>query len=189
LVDSNLDWGQELPGLKRWLVKNAGNQPVWLSYFGTGSPAYYGIEATRLPTSIQQRHSLRGGIYCISATDLSAVYLKGRWSAPYERVYQALDAFLDQVQTAQEQGTPLPPIDPYVAALLHDHPSILDEYPNLQQTRLMAYLRHRQPDDHIGYSMLIFRLSDAEVQHALHGPPAELDEISRAEREGFVPPQ
>src|SRR6185436_4040357 len=43
LVDSSLDWGQDLPGLKRWLDENAKDAPVYLSYFGTGEPFYYGI--------------------------------------------------------------------------------------------------------------------------------------------------
>jgi 4-amino-4-deoxy-L-arabinose transferase-like glycosyltransferase len=45
LADSNLDWGQDLPALARTL----GGRPVHLSYFGQADPAYYGINATRLP--------------------------------------------------------------------------------------------------------------------------------------------
>ena len=49
LVDSSLDWGQDLPGLKRWLDRQQTKSPVFLSYFGTGDPAYYHIDAQRLP--------------------------------------------------------------------------------------------------------------------------------------------
>ncbi|MBI3242692.1 MAG: glycosyltransferase family 39 protein [Chloroflexi bacterium] len=45
LADSNLDWGQDLPALARALD----GRPVYLSYFGQADPAYYGINATRLP--------------------------------------------------------------------------------------------------------------------------------------------
>jgi len=42
LLDSNLDWGQDLPGLARFLDAN-GRPEVVLSYFGTASPRTYGI--------------------------------------------------------------------------------------------------------------------------------------------------
>ncbi len=42
LADSNLDWGQDLPGLARELAAR-GNPAVVLSYFGSGDPEAYGI--------------------------------------------------------------------------------------------------------------------------------------------------
>ncbi len=32
----------------------------------------------------------------------------------------------------------------------------------------------REPDDEVGYSILIYRLSDADVAAAIEGPPCEL---------------
>ena len=49
LVDSNLDWGQDLKGLKRWMDEN-GVQRVKLGYVGEAYPAYYGIEFDPLPS-------------------------------------------------------------------------------------------------------------------------------------------
>jgi len=40
LVDSNLDWGQGLKHLRRYLNEQDIND-VWLGYFGTADPAYY----------------------------------------------------------------------------------------------------------------------------------------------------
>ena len=48
LVDSNLDWGQDLKGLKRWMV-DQGVEKIELAYFGTADPAYYGIKAIYEP--------------------------------------------------------------------------------------------------------------------------------------------
>ena len=42
LVDSNLDWGQDLARLAEWLAAKE-IDPVWLSYFGEARPDYYGI--------------------------------------------------------------------------------------------------------------------------------------------------
>jgi len=48
LVDSNLDWGQDLKGLKRWMDEH-NVRHINLSYFGTADPAYYKIDCTYLP--------------------------------------------------------------------------------------------------------------------------------------------
>jgi hypothetical protein len=44
LVDSNLDWGQGLKHLRRYLTEQ-GIDDLWLGYFGTADPAYY-LEAS-----------------------------------------------------------------------------------------------------------------------------------------------
>jgi hypothetical protein len=80
LVDSNLDWGQELPGLKRYLDAN-GIAHVTLCYFGTADPGYYGIASDRLPgyqpppPSSVTRSVQPGDVVAISATHLQGLYL------------------------------------------------------------------------------------------------------------------
>lgn len=82
LVDSNLDWGQDLGGLRDWMAEH-GVEQVWLSYFGEARPAYYGIPFRGLPSfpprlmnPAAQPTSLRvpaPGVYAISATNLQGV--------------------------------------------------------------------------------------------------------------------
>jgi 4-amino-4-deoxy-L-arabinose transferase-like glycosyltransferase len=48
LVDSNLDWGQDLPALKQ-VLKDRNLTCVNLSYFGTALPAAYGVRYSPLP--------------------------------------------------------------------------------------------------------------------------------------------
>lgn len=53
LLDSNLDWGQDLKGLKDWMVENQVNKIQFL-YFGfhnEAEPRYFGIDAQFLPGS------------------------------------------------------------------------------------------------------------------------------------------
>ncbi|MCP4427152.1 MAG: phospholipid carrier-dependent glycosyltransferase [Chloroflexi bacterium] len=79
LVDSNIDWGQDLAGLKGWMDEN-GVERVWLSYFGEARPDYYGIDYTGLDSSPPRLmdpgarpfypHDPAPGIYAISATNL-----------------------------------------------------------------------------------------------------------------------
>ncbi len=48
LSDSNLDWGQDLKGVKAYMEKE--HLPIiYLSYFGTALPAYYGIRYQYVP--------------------------------------------------------------------------------------------------------------------------------------------
>ena len=51
LADSNLDWGQDLKGLKRWMDRN-GVKKIQLAYFGSADPGYYGIDALCIPGSL-----------------------------------------------------------------------------------------------------------------------------------------
>jgi hypothetical protein len=80
LVDSNLDWGQDLKRLKAWMTAR-GVGKVKLSYFGSADPAYYGIDCERLP-GYSAPHPPRvireirpGDVIAVSATNLQGVYL------------------------------------------------------------------------------------------------------------------
>ncbi|MCA9933840.1 MAG: hypothetical protein KC415_07955, partial [Anaerolineales bacterium] len=48
LIDSNVDWGQDLRRLAVWLEENDVGR-VQLGWFGTAVPEYYGIEYDPLP--------------------------------------------------------------------------------------------------------------------------------------------
>ncbi len=50
LVDSNLDWGQDLHALKAYLDKHPDVTDLGLAYFGTVIPSRVGIEAHQVPT-------------------------------------------------------------------------------------------------------------------------------------------
>ncbi len=88
LLDSNLDWGQDLKPLKKWMDQQ-GIQQINLAYFGTADPAYYGMQCTYLPGSpffAQNQNSLPQlpGYVAISDTVLMGVYLNPAWRAFYK---------------------------------------------------------------------------------------------------------
>jgi len=88
LVDSSLDWGQDLKGLKRWMVEND-VQHINLSYFGTADPAYYKINCTHLPGAPFFDEPLvtepkLPGFVAVSATNLRGVYFDERWRDFYK---------------------------------------------------------------------------------------------------------
>jgi hypothetical protein len=81
LVDSSLDWGQDLKGLAQW-ARAAAVPRLKLSYFGTADPAYYGLQCDYLPGQMlpQPRDVVRrvdpGDVVAVSATNLQGVYLE-----------------------------------------------------------------------------------------------------------------
>jgi hypothetical protein len=166
-VDSSLDWGQDLPGLKRWLDAHARGEKVFLSYFGSGSPASEGIRATRLADGFfdlrgrEVAPEMTGGLYCISATMFQQPYTLVRhgWTRAHERRYAELRAWA----AAWRAGRDATPRDAAIPRLI--------ELEHLRFGRLCAGLHRRAPDDMVGYSILIFRLTDAAVRALLDGPP------------------
>jgi hypothetical protein len=82
LVDSNIDWGQDLKGLKGWMEAE-GISRVKLGYFGEAFPTYYDIDFDPLPSYPDRwqhplyhdlyPHDPAPGVYAISATLLQGV--------------------------------------------------------------------------------------------------------------------
>ena len=172
LVDSSLDWGQDLPGLARWLATN--NPPhaqVYLSYFGTGEPDAYAIRATRLPFINAFRrpptwYQPDGGIYCVSATMLQQVYspVRGPWTLEREKEYQDLRRYLPLLQSYfTDPAARAELLKSTTAAQLELTWKRLDL---LRFARLCAYLRAREPDAMIGYSILLYHLTPEQVDAA-----------------------
>ena len=84
LIDSNIDWGQDLPALKRWYDAHPDARPLHLAYFGMMDPQVLGIEY-RLPPKgptipsdwLEEDHTQFGpqpGWYAISAGLLQGQY-------------------------------------------------------------------------------------------------------------------
>lgn len=80
LVDSSLDWGQDLKALKEWMKRNQVNK-IQLAYFGTADPAYYKINAVYLPGCVYHTQPELNDVadfpryVAISETFLAGLYL------------------------------------------------------------------------------------------------------------------
>jgi len=85
VVDSNIDWGQDLKRLADYLKKNK-IEEITVSYFGTANANYYGIKFNPLliyliPGSSKEEMSPEPntpGLYAISVTNLQGVYCKNQ---------------------------------------------------------------------------------------------------------------
>jgi energy-converting hydrogenase Eha subunit C len=77
LSDSNLDWGQDLPLLKRWQDAHP-DVKLYLCYFGAVPPEAYGIRYTNLPGghwTAPPQPPTTPGVLAVSATKLQGMYL------------------------------------------------------------------------------------------------------------------
>jgi hypothetical protein len=157
LVDSSLDWGQDLPSLREWLERNVGDRaPVYFAYFGSAEPRAYGILATPLPSP-----SMSPGVYCISATILQHVYETehGKWTQHYESNYRQARAWHEGYRKIDINSS-----------FDRERESA---FARLQFARLCAHLRQCEPLDNVGGSVLIYRVTAADLDRALLGAPPE----------------
>jgi hypothetical protein len=82
LVDSNLDWGQDVKKLKKWLAAH-GTDTARIWYFGNAAMDYYGIRAEAFPDPLDEKgwNAIRG--YAVaSVTVLHGVYVPLNLVAP-----------------------------------------------------------------------------------------------------------
>ncbi len=71
LVDSNIDWGQDLKKLKKYMEENNISH-VCLSYFGQAKLEYYGIDYWYLP-DIENFHGTEN-LNCVVAISITSLY-------------------------------------------------------------------------------------------------------------------
>jgi 4-amino-4-deoxy-L-arabinose transferase-like glycosyltransferase len=132
LIDSNLDWGQDLVGLRRWLARNAPGERVGLAYFGQIDPKLFELRGDTafdwfLPPALPgkfegrqpPRQRLEPGLYAVSASLVRGlpwrVYAKGQ-------------------------------LGNYSAG-----------------TGAFGYFQALEPIAHVGYSIWLYRLNEADV--------------------------
>jgi hypothetical protein len=162
IVDSSVDWGQDLPTVKAWLDAHPPEGPVLISYFGSGDPQYYGIRAKRVGDAnfdLRPRSApaiLTGGTWIISVTQFQQVYTeaRGRWDGQKEAQYRKMLARVLELERTHGKMT-------------FREASVFEAY---QFGRLCEYLRHRRPVAELAYTFLVFRVTDAEVLKALYEP-------------------
>ena len=97
LVDSNVDWGQDLLRLREWQVENNVDE-LKLGYFGTADPAFYGLVYEPLPGFPREEFyatlwanppfnttAPEPGVYAISASSLWESHTESKNVYPWFR--------------------------------------------------------------------------------------------------------
>ncbi len=124
LIDSNIDWGQDLTGLKLWIDQNAPGEPIGIAYFGQINPNIYNLRNEPLDwflppplpgtmESVPMRYlrnppgsPLKPGLYAISVSLVKGlpwrVYDSSRW-IPWEAKQYAYSYF-DKLKPIDQIG-------------------------------------------------------------------------------------
>lgn len=171
LVDSSFDWGQGLPDLEQWLddKKTAGDTAsVYLSYFGADSPRARNLDVVRFGDEINDSGlrvfpaHLRQGYYVISATNFVQVYslARGPWNQQKEELYNRI---LERLRSPEAKH---PETEAQITQIRND----CMDLELLQASRLFNFLTDRTPLQVIGGSLLVFQLTNDELQEALYKP-------------------
>ena len=154
LIDSNLDWGQDLVGLREWCRRNIPDEPIGLACFGQINPSIFTVRGDRFdwflppvrPDLIRSTFDapgarvvgpakeLKPGYYAVSATLLYGLH----W-----RLYDSTPYYQEAWQPAWAASS--------------------DAF---------AYFRLFEPIARIGHSIYVYKLSEADVARAapLLGP-------------------
>lgn len=143
LIDSNLDWGQDLVGLQRWLRKHAPGESVGLAYFGQINPNVFlfrpaegfswflppprldSMSPEELPPRYRGKlegYAFQPGLYAVSASLLQGL----KW-----RVYE----------------NELP-----------------RWFPRSAEWHAFSYFKDLEPIDQVGNSILIYRISPEQAR-------------------------
>jgi len=157
LIDSNLDWGQDLVGLQAWCKKNIPGQPIGLAYFGQINPSIFPMRdepfpwflppgrpdtigpmpGKRSPALVGPAKRLTPGYYAVSATLLHGL--------PW-RVYDPADP-----RTTPEAWSPAWNAADFFDRLEHD---------------AFGYFRMFEPIEKIGHSIYIYHLKENDIARA-----------------------
>ncbi len=161
LIDSNLDWGQDLVGLREWCRKNIPDQKIGLAYFGQINPNIFAAREDPL-----------------------------RWFTPpiQPEFYRSMSSGSAPVTGPVRRLTP--GYYAVSATLLYGlHWRLYDHTPAWQRawepmwnvgSHAFGYFRRFQPIDRIGHSIYIYKLSEEDVARV--EPFRHDDAIDRAIR-------
>jgi 4-amino-4-deoxy-L-arabinose transferase-like glycosyltransferase len=156
LVDSNLDWGQDLLRLADYARRHP-EERIKLAYFGSAVPTRY-LPCGALPSfrPFEPQAELTAGTYVVSATQLLGVYephaRDAFWAPEAQRAFHEIGLIA---------AAELPASAP--AELRAQQAQAREEYPYWRACRLLNRLAKRPPDERIGYSLFVYRLFDATV--------------------------
>jgi 4-amino-4-deoxy-L-arabinose transferase-like glycosyltransferase len=147
LIDSNLDWGQDLIGLQKWWKETIPDQPIGLAYFGQINPSLFELRGE--PFRWFLAPARQGIVERISPADPAL-----RGPAPrLEPGYYAVSVSL-------LNGLPFRLYDP---APLREFPQAISPAWNAQAPNAFSYFESFQPIKRIGHSINVYRLSAEDV--------------------------
>ncbi len=180
VVDSNIDWGQDLERLRSYLEARLGGgsqahpattdspprgAPIRLAYFGSADPRREGLNCAALPSywSFDPPAELTPGLYVISETQAAGVYeplLRAEfWNEQASAVYRELSAAAERgvaLQAAREIR-----IEALAVTLTPEQ--LESEWRQWRAWRLVSRLAQRPPTARVGYSLRVYELTAEDI--------------------------
>jgi hypothetical protein len=155
LADSNIDWGQDLRRLAGYAARHP-DEHIKLAYFGTADPRRYGFACEALPSygAWGKLAELTAGTYVVSVNQwlglMDPLARDAAWTDDAtQRRYAELHAYF---------------ADRYRVYNARFGSEARQAYDRLRWCRLLYHLRRRAPDEHVGYSLLVYRLAPTDLE-------------------------
>lgn len=161
LADSNIDWGQDLKRLAKYAERHP-DEKIKLAYFGSADPSVYGLEYEKIPRrrNFGKPSEQLPGTYVISITELLGIYPSGRQfrSDRWKDGSNALKEYKARIRILSK------PLSANAnARKQRQRRQVEQQHAALAQARLLARLPVREPDDRIGMSLMVYRLTAEDV--------------------------
>ena len=150
LIDSNLDWGQDLVNLRRWLRDNRERGPVGIAYFGQIPPNLFAARRDPVDWFLPP---IRRDLYRPMFGPQFSERLKG----PAPRLTPGLYA----VSASFVRGLPFRVDDPSPDAAPASWQADEDAF---------GYFRLLKPFDRVGHSILLYRVTAEDASRVERSP-------------------
>ncbi|RUL81706.1 ArnT family glycosyltransferase [Tautonia sociabilis] len=147
LIDSNLDWGQDLVGLKRWLDEHAPGERVGIAYFGQISPGVFNLRGEPLDWFLPPARP--GGWK--PGLEPPRVLQRGGEAPPAPGLYAVSASLL--------RGLPWRVYDSFLAEIEPRYAFI----PLQAQWNAFSYFQRLEPIDQVGYSIFLYRIDEEDA--------------------------
>ncbi len=183
LVDSNLDWGQDLKRLKRFMDENK-IERAYLGYFGTADPCYYGIHSIDLPGPPSRcnkgQKNVSADHIAISVTHLQSVYFADKSSFAWLRSYEPVGRIGNSIHVYDINGDAAARGN--LAVLYFKYGMVKDA---LRESRNAVDLAPQDPMSYASLGFVYLRLSQFEKARAAFRTALQLDGNNKAAMAGF----
>lgn len=168
LIDGNVDWGQDLPMLKRWMKLTPEARPLQLAYYGQVNPRHAAIEFT-LPAQ---------------APDMPAAV---RWADEERTWSRERDGLLERIETLSRTNSWRPPEPRWTAPVVWDVESERDASFLVEDRQIMS-LAKAAPDRDVYIVSLSTRLPHVTALKLEVLPDSDhtFQALGRAENGNFV---
>lgn len=178
LVDSSLDWGQDLPAVQEWIDAQRQMEPdvpIYLNYASRAKFNHYNVAATQLHLHPDHQGPMRiaplePGLYLISATHYQGLYggVSKPWTLGHEQLYRDHLQWISHL--AELESQPGGAAEAFRREGAVTWIERLTHFNRLRNERLRETLAGREPDDIIANTVLVFRLNEKDLAEGVVDP-------------------